>query len=174
MTPPRTRKTTATDVDTGTGTGTEEKTPETVEAAEPTEAAENKAAPVETETKTPETVETKVPDVAPLEPPAEPEPLPEPDPMTTAQQLLPAQISNHIVDEATGKAPVDPDAVFVQVQPPHGNTFRCTARLIEHVGMGAYNTPATRLLVPVGAELKRGQMERVVTRLRAQLAPAAE
>ncbi|PRH78866.1 hypothetical protein C6N75_12740 [Streptomyces solincola] len=170
MTPPRARKTTTTDAD----TGTEEKTPDTVEAPEPAEAAENKTAAVETEAKTPEPAETKVPDVAPLEPPAEPEPLPEPDPMTTAQQLLPAQISDHIVDEATGKAPADPDAVFVHVQPPHGNTFRCTARLIEHVGMGAYNTPATRLLVPIGAELKRGQMERVVARLRAQLAPAAE
>lgn len=163
MTPPRTRKTTATD--------TEEKVPDTTETVEP---PEDKTALIETETKTPETGETKTPDVAPLEPPAEPEPLPEPDPMTTAQQLLPAKIGDHVVDEATGEAPADPDAVFVQVQPPHGNTFRCTARLIEHVGMGAYNTPATRLLVPVGAELKRGQMERVVARLHAQLTPITE
>ncbi|MER6232589.1 hypothetical protein ACFUC2_05335 [[Kitasatospora] papulosa] len=156
MTPPRTRKT----------TDTEEKIPDTVEAAGPAEAPEDKTAAVETETKTP--------DVAPLEPPAEPEPLPEPDPMTTAQQLLPAQISDHIVDEATGKAPTDPDAVFIQAQPPYGNTFRCTVRLIEHIGMGTYNTPATRLLVPIGAELKRSQMERVVARLHAQLDTVAE
>lgn len=164
MTPPRTRKT----------TDAEEKIPETVGTAEPAESAEDKTAAVDTETKTPEAVETKTPNVAPLEPPVEPEPRPEPEPMTTAQQLLPARIGDHIVEEATGEAPVDPDAVFVQVQPPHGNTFRCTARLIEHVGMGAYNTPATRLLVPIGAELKRGQMERVVARLHAQLVSAAE
>ncbi|MFC8537982.1 hypothetical protein ACFUJY_29280 [Streptomyces sp. NPDC057249] len=166
MTPPRTRKTTTADI--------EETTPGPAETTEPTEAPENKTAATQTETKTPELAETKTPDVAPLEPPAEPEPAPEPDQLTTARQLLPAQITGLIVDAATGQAPPDPDAVFVQVQPPHGNTFRCTARLIEHFGMGTYNTPATRLLVPIGADLKRGQMERVVARLRSQLAPTAE
>jgi hypothetical protein len=168
VTPPRIRKSTAAE------TETEEKIPDATEVSEPAEAAEDKAAPADTETKTPETAQTKTPEVAPLEPWAEPEPLPEREPLTTAQQLLPAQLGDRIIDAATGEPPADPDAVFVQIQPPHGNTFRSTARLIEHVGMGAYNTPTTRLLVPVGAELKRGQMERVVARLRAQLAPAAE
>ncbi|MGA5411569.1 hypothetical protein ACPCSC_30480 [Streptomyces lavendulocolor] len=164
MPTPRTRKTAAAD--------TEDKIPDAAEINEPAEAAENKAATADTEIKTPEAEETKAPDVAPLEPPAEPEPIPEPEFLTTAQQLLPATIGN-VVDEATGEPPADPDAVFVPV-PPYGTTFRCTARLIEHVGMGAYDTPATRLLVPVGAQLKRQQMEKVVARLRAQLTESAE
>ncbi|MGW0757169.1 hypothetical protein ACWD1Y_11875 [Streptomyces sp. NPDC002814] len=165
MTPPRTRKTSAAD--------TEDKIPDAVDTTEPAEAAEDKAATADTETKTPEAVDTKAPDVAPLEPPAEPEPIPEPELLTTAQQLLPATIGDRVVDEATGEPPADPDAVFVPV-PPYGATFRCTVRLIEHVGMGAYNTPATRLLVPVGAQLKRQQKEKVVARLRAQLQQSAE
>ncbi|MFF0754403.1 hypothetical protein [Streptomyces sp. NPDC004267] len=161
MPTPRTRKTASAD--------TEEKTPTDTDTIEPAESTEDKAADADTETKTPEAVETTAPDVAPLEPPAEPEPLPEPPFLTTAQQLLPATIGDRVVDEATGEPPADPDSVFVPV-PPHGTTFRCTARLIEHVGMGAYNTPATRLLMPVGAQLTRQQMEKVVARLHAQLA----
>jgi hypothetical protein len=161
---PRTRKTATTD--------TEDKIPDSMENTEPAEAAEDKAANFGIETKTPEPAETKAPDVAPLEPPAGPEPIPEPEFLTTAQQLLPATIGD-VVDEATGEPPADPDAVFVPV-PPYGTTFRCTARLIEHVGMGAYDTPATRLLVPVGAQLKRQQMEKVVARLHAQRNESAE
>ncbi|MEU0857407.1 hypothetical protein ABZ352_18485 [Streptomyces griseofuscus] len=126
---------------------------------------EDKAVPADTETKTP--------DVAPLEPPTEPDPLPEPAPLTTAQQLLPARLGDLIVDEATGHPPADPEGVFVTVQ-PYGSSVRCTVRLIEHVGMGAYNTPTTRLLVPAGAELRRDQAARIVARLRAQLTPSAE
>ncbi|MFD9248387.1 hypothetical protein [Streptomyces bottropensis] len=164
MPTPRTRKTAAADI--------EEKIPDAMENTETTEAAEDKAVTADTETKTPEAEETKVPDVAPLEAPAEPEPIPEPEFLTTAQQLLPATIGE-VVDEATGEPPADPDGVFVPV-PPYGTTFRCTVRLIEHVGMGAYDTPATRLLVPVGAQLKRQQMEKVVTRLHAQRNESAE
>ncbi|WP_030372334.1 hypothetical protein [Streptomyces rimosus] len=153
-----TRKTAAAD--------TEEQIPETPPTTDPAPAAEGKAtAPAATETKTP--------DVAPLEPPSEPEPVPEPAPMTTAQQLLPAKLGHQIVDEATGQPPADPDGVFIPVQ-PHGNRFRCTVRLIEHVGMGAYNTPATRLLVPAGGELSRYQADRVIARLRSQLTENAE
>ncbi|MFJ5143052.1 hypothetical protein [Streptomyces sp. NPDC088707] len=162
MPTPRTRKTTS---------DTEEKIPATTVGTEPADATEDKAAPGDTETNIPEAVETKAPDVAPLEPPTDLEPIPEPELLTTAQQLLPATIGDRVEDEATGQPPTDPDAVFVPV-PPYGTTFRCTVRLIEHVGMGAYNTPATRLLVPVGAQLKRQQMERVVARLHAQLAAA--
>ncbi|RSS97250.1 hypothetical protein EF903_01640 [Streptomyces sp. WAC05292] len=152
--PPRTRKTTSDDA---------EPTPEIIPVTDETaEAPENKAVPAP--------AETKIPDVAPLEPPAEPEPLPERDPLTTAQQLLPAELGDRIVDDATGEPPADPDSVFVPVM-PHGSTLRCTVRLIEHVGLGAYRTPTTRLLVPIGAELKRGQAARVVARLRDQLSP---
>lgn len=151
-----TRKTAAAD--------TEEKTPEAPPTTDPAPDADDKAVSAPPE--------TKAPDVAPLEPPSEPEPVPEPEPLTTAQQLLPAKLGHLIVDEATDQAP-DPDAVFVPVQ-PHGSTFRCTVRLIEHVGMGAYNTPSKRLLVPVGAELRRHQAERIITDLRAQLTDEAE
>ncbi|MBV1940760.1 hypothetical protein KUF83_29955 [Streptomyces sp. BV286] len=155
--PPRTRKNEA---------DPEGQIPDTVETTA-AEAAEDKAVPAHTETKTPI--------VAPLEPPAEslPDPVPEPVLLTTAQQLLPATALGDIVDEATGEHPADPNTVFVPVD-QYGNVHRCTARLVEHVGMGAYNTPATRLLVPVDAQLKRHQMERVVNRLRAQLDAAAE
>ncbi|MEU7228927.1 hypothetical protein [Streptomyces chrestomyceticus] len=152
-----TRKTTVAD--------TEEQPPETPPTTDPAPATENKAATSDTETKTP--------DVAPLEPPREPEPVPEPAPMTTAQQLLPAKLGDLIVDEATGQPPANPDGVFVAVQ-PRGARFRSTVRLIEHVGMGAYNTPATRLLVPAGGELSRYQADRVIARLRAQLTENAE
>ncbi|WP_404949148.1 hypothetical protein HFP70_35790 [Streptomyces sp. ARC14] len=161
-TPSRTtRKTTAADV--------EEKVPDAAPAA--TEKAAEVASPAEDKAAS-AAVETKTPDVAPLEPPSEPAPAPEPAPLTTAQQLLPAKLGHLIVDEATDQAP-DPERVFVPVQ-PHGNTVRCTVRLIEHVGMGAYNTPSKRLLVPVGAELRLQQAERIVARLRAQLTDNAE
>lgn len=164
--PPRTRKTTSDDTEAATpeATAAEDTTTEATEPAMP-EIVEDKAAPADTE--------TKIPDVAPLEPPHVPEPIPEPVPLTTAQQLLPAKMGDHIVDDATGEPPTDPDGVFVPVQ-PHGNSLRCTVRLVEHVGMGAYNTPTARLLVPVGAELRRDQAERVVARLRAQLSASAD
>ncbi|MER7759463.1 hypothetical protein [Streptomyces sp. NPDC097619] len=151
--PPRTRKTTSDDP---------EQTPETPVPEGTTEVPEDKATLPH---------ETKLPEVAPLEPPPAPEPLPEPDPLTTAQQLLPAQLGDRIVDDATGEPPPDPDTVFVPVL-PHGNTLRCSVRLIEHVGLGPYRSPITRLLVPIGAELKRGQAARVVARLHEQLAQA--
>ncbi|MFD4933414.1 hypothetical protein [Streptomyces virginiae] len=166
--PPRTRKTTSEDTEsTPELQATEPSEPldvvETPEAVPPPEAAENKAVSA--------AVETKTPIVAPLEPPAEPEPVPERDPLTTAQQLLPAELGDRIVDDATGLPPTDPDGVFVPVM-PHGGTVRCTVRLVEHVGLGIYRSPTVRLLVPIGAELKRGQAARVVARLREQLSPA--
>ncbi|MFD0353018.1 hypothetical protein ACFVHW_04600 [Streptomyces sp. NPDC127110] len=156
--PPRTRKPTSDDVEQMPDPNEDPQTAPTL-----SETAEDKAVPG--------IVETKTPDVAPLEPPAEPEPIPERDPLTTAQQLLPAELGDRIVDDATGLPPADPDAVFVPVQ-PHGSTLRCTVRLVEHVGLGTYRTPTMRLLVPVGAELKRGQAARVLARLREQLSPA--
>ncbi|WP_329317362.1 hypothetical protein OG723_44145 (plasmid) [Streptomyces sp. NBC_01278] len=153
--PPRTRKNLSEDLESIPG----ESTP----AFEGEEAPENKAVA--------DSVETKIPDVAPLDPPAKPAPVPERDPLTTAQQLLPAELGDRIVDDATGEPPADPEGVFVPVA-LHGSTLRCTVRLVEHVGLGPYRTPTTRLLVPVGAELKRDQATRVVARLREQLSPA--
>lgn len=166
--PPRTRKTTTDDQ---TDSVTAEATTETVQnadapAAEATAEPENKAAPAAD-------VETKVPDVAPLEPPAAPlEPAPDLDTLSTAQQLIPAKLDGRIVDDATGEMPTDPDGVFLTVG-TYGERAQCTVRLVEHTGIGTYNTPITRLLVAAGAELKRSQADRIVARLREQLAQAA-
>ncbi|MGW7090099.1 hypothetical protein ACWGH2_42320 [Streptomyces sp. NPDC054871] len=160
--PPRTRKTTSDDTDVPASEAAT--APEATESPMP-EIVEDKAAPAESE--------TTIPDVAPLDPPRTPDPIPEPVPLTTAQQLLPAKMGDHIVDDATGEPPSDPDGVFVPVR-PQGSTLRCTVRLVEHVGMGAYNTPTARLLVPIGAELRRDQAERVLNRLRAQLSGSAD
>jgi hypothetical protein len=175
--PPRTRKTASTEqtdtapADTSTSdTATE---PASEQATEGTtllsDQTENKAAPAAD-------VETKVPDVAPLEPPAAPPtPVPDPDTLTTAQQLLPADLEGQIVDDATGEIPPDPDGVFVTVG-LYGERARCTFRVVETGGWGVNTPPTTRLLVPVGAELKTSQADRIVTHLREQLdtAPAAE
>ncbi|MER7497007.1 hypothetical protein ABT033_30980 [Streptomyces pharetrae] len=164
--PPRTRKTTT---DEQTDSATAEATTETVAEAPDTAAAaepENKATPAAD-------VETKVPDVAPLEPPAAPlEPAPDPDTLSTAQQLIPAKLDGRIVDDATGEMPTDPDGVFLTVG-TYGERAQCTVRLVEHTGIGTYNTPITRLLVAAGSELKRSQADRIVARLREQLAQAA-
>ncbi|MFD7763566.1 hypothetical protein [Streptomyces microflavus] len=159
--PPRTRKTTSDDA--AEGTPVEDLTEGS--PAVTLEAAEDKALS--------DLTETKIPEVAPLEPPAVPDPIPDPVPLTTAQQLLPATMGDRIVDDATQKLPPNPDSVFVPVM-PHGSSFLCTVRLVEHVGMGAYNTPTARLLVPIGAELRRDQAQRVLSRLRAQLAAAPD
>lgn len=115
-----------------------------------------------------EGTETKAPDVAPLEPPAPPVEPAEPETPVGPDGLMPAELGDRIVDEATGQAPTDPDTVF-EVLPPYGYLCRSRVRLVEHVGMGAYRTPTTRLLVPVGAELKRDDADRIVARLREQL-----
>ncbi|MER5482651.1 hypothetical protein ABT024_05455 [Streptomyces sp. NPDC002812] len=128
------------------------------------EAAENKAVSAETETKTP--------DVAPLEPPIEFLPPPTPEPVGGPHQLIPAELGEYIVDDATGRPPQDPDTVFFPVN-PHGTALRSTVRLIEHVGLGTYRTPTTRLLVPAGAEVRRPEAERIVAQLRAQAAALA-
>ncbi|MFI9052530.1 hypothetical protein [Streptomyces sp. NPDC053427] len=165
--PPRTRKTTLddTEVASSEAAAPEDATSDATTEPEMPEIAEDKAAPADTE--------TKIPDVAPLEPPRTPEPIPERVPLTTAQQLLPAKMGDRIVDDATGEPPTDPEGVFIPVM-PHGGSQRCTVRLVEHVGMGAYNTPTARLLVPIGAELRRDQAERVLARLRAQLSTSSD
>lgn len=134
---------------------------------------ENKAV-VGTENKTAAEEGPQPPDVAPLEPPAPPKE-PEVTPIPGPQEVLPAELSDVILDDATGKPPTDPDGVFTPVpEAPYGNVQRCTVRLVERVGMGTYRTPTTRLLVPVGAELSRLEADRIVARLRAQTAQTGE
>jgi hypothetical protein len=175
MATPRTRKTTpATENKTAAAPDTVEPDTENKATVEPD--TENKAT-AESDTENKATVETpetesgpQPPDVAPLEPPAPPQ-RPVVETIRNAQQVLPAQLGDTIVDEATGAFPTDPDAVFVPVtHAPYGNVLRCTVRLIENIGMGPYRTPSTRLLVPAGAEMPRPEADRIVTRLRAQLA----
>lgn len=166
--PPRNRKTTPAEQSDSTAAEATAETVQETGAADTaaTPAPENKAAPVAD-------VETKVPDVAPLEPPAAPlEPAPDLDTLSTAQQLLPAKLDGRIVDDATGEIPTDPDGVFLTVG-TYGERAQCTVRLVEHTGIGTYNTPITRLLVAAGVELKRSQADRIVARLREQLDPAA-
>ncbi|AXI91315.1 hypothetical protein SAM9427_36705 (plasmid) [Streptomyces sp. ETH9427] len=139
------------------------KTAEDKAAAEPgetTEPAEDKAVPDGT-------VETKTPDVAPLEPPDVPEPPKAPDTPVGPEGLVPAQLGDRIVDEATGEAPADLDGLFESL-PPYGYMVRSRVRLVEHVGMGTYRTPTSRLLVPAGADLKREDADRILARLREQ------
>lgn len=143
--------------DTAAAAAEDKAVPETETTAAP---AEDKAAPAVTE--------TKVPEVAPLEPPApRPEPA-APEKAVGPEAIVPAKIGDRIVDEATGEMPTDPDEVFEEL-PPFGHLCRSRVRLIEHVGMGAYATPTTRLLVPAGADLRREDAERIITRLREQL-----
>ncbi len=136
---------------------------DTLEA--PPESTENKAIADETE--------SKVPEVAPLEPPAKEEPAASPEAIRGPQELIPAELSEYIADDATGRPPADPDAVFVPVN-PYGSSLRSTVRLVERVGLGIYRTPTTRLLVPAGAELTRAAAERIIARLHQQNAALAK
>ncbi|MFF9192663.1 hypothetical protein [Streptomyces rochei] len=167
--PPRTRKTATTEqTDTASADTIPETSPAPAAADDSTavDETENKAAPAVD-------VQTKVPDVAPLDPPTAPlEPAPDLDTLSTAEQLLPAKLDGRIVDDATGEMPTDPDSVFITVG-TYGERARSSVRLIEHAGIGTYQTPITRLLVAAGAELKRSQADRIVARLHEQLNPAA-
>jgi hypothetical protein len=116
-----------------------------------------------------EDTEIKAPDVAPLEPPPPPVEPAKPESPVGPEGLMPAELGDRIVDEATGEPPTDPDTVFEEL-PPYGYMCRSLVRLVEHVGMGAYRTPTTRLLVPAGADLKREDADRIVARLREQIA----
>ncbi|MER7937933.1 MULTISPECIES: hypothetical protein [unclassified Streptomyces] len=154
---------------------------ETIAAAVPAIAVEE-TGPVPTENKTADTdeveeagpapAETKArtqapPDVAPLEPPAPPQVAT--TPITPGPEgTVPAQLDGRIVDEATGEMPSAPEEVF-EALPPYGYLCRSRVRLIEHVGMGTYGTPSTRLLVPAGADVRREDADRITARLREQL-----
>ncbi|MEU9925151.1 hypothetical protein AB0H51_28350 [Streptomyces griseoluteus] len=155
----RTRKPAADPADAAAAPAEDKAVTDETEAGTPA-AAEDKAVTADTETKTPE--------VAPLDPPPAPQaPTTHEDPIGP-DGLMPAELGDCIVDEATGQKPTDPATVF-ELLPPFGHLCRSRVRLIEYVGMGAYKTPTTRLLVPAGADLRREDAERIIARLREQL-----
>ncbi|MEU2909202.1 hypothetical protein ACFYM3_15970 [Streptomyces massasporeus] len=117
------------------------------------------------------TVETspKAPDVAPLEPSAvheAPEPPAEPG-YVSPTEVIPDDIAEVILDDATKHPPADIDAVFQPVT-PHGSAFRCTVRLVERTYVGPHSNPIERLLQPKGAHVSESIAARIRERLVAQ------
>lgn len=113
------------------------------------------------------------PDAAPLEPPhvdEAPEP-PAPSPYVTPTEVIPdaENLSDVILDDATGEPPADVDGVFVPFT-PFGSTLQCTARLVERTFLGPHRNPVTRLLQPKGAVVSEGIAARIRERLVAQAA----
>ncbi|MEU1355296.1 hypothetical protein ABZ410_15550 [Streptomyces cinnamoneus] len=113
------------------------------------------------------------PDAAPLEPPhvdEAPEP-PAPSPYVTPTEVIPDEenLSDVILDDATGQPPASPEAVFVPLT-PFGSTLQCTVRLVERTFLGPHHNPVTRLLQPKGAVVSEGIAARIRERLDAQAA----
>ncbi|MEV0444629.1 hypothetical protein AB0I84_04410 [Streptomyces spectabilis] len=113
------------------------------------------------------------PDAAPLEPPhvdEAPEP-PAPSPYVTPTEVIPDEenLSDVILDDATGQPPADVDTVFVPLT-PFGSTLQCTVRLVERTFLGPHRNPVTRLLQPKGAVVSEGIAARIRERLDAQAA----
>ncbi|MFZ3557208.1 hypothetical protein [Streptomyces sp. BH055] len=144
-----------------------EDTPATPTAEETAPAAEETAPPAEKASTAP-----AAPDAAPLEPPVvheAPEP-PAHTPYVTPTEVIPDEdnLSDVILDDATGKPPADVDAVFVPLT-PLGSTLQCTVRLVERTFLGPHRNPVTRLLQPKGAVVSEG----IAARIREQLAAQA-
>lgn len=158
----RTRKTTvAKPADAGdapvTETETEQATPEPADA------------PAAEETTTTADASPKTPDAAPLEPPAvheAPEPPAEPG-YVSPTEVIPDELAEVILDDATKEPPADIDAVFQPVT-PHGSAFLCTIRLIERTHIGPHSNPVERLLQPKGAHVSESIAARIRKRLVAQ------
>ncbi|MFD7334925.1 hypothetical protein ACFV98_02830 [Streptomyces violascens] len=117
------------------------------------------------------------PDVAPLEPPRvdeAPEP-PAPTPYVTPTEVIPdaENLSDVILDDATGQPPADLDAVFVP-RTPYGSTLQCTVRLVERTFLGPHGTPVVRLLQPKGASVSERIAARITEQLVAQAARTAD
>ncbi|MFC9280965.1 hypothetical protein [Streptomyces collinus] len=113
----------------------------------------------------------KAPDVAPLEPPAvhdAPEPPAEPG-YVSPTEVIPDDIAEVILDDATKEPPADVDAVFQPVT-PYGSTLMCTVRLIERTFLGPHRSPVERLLQPKGAHVSESVAARIRERLVAQAA----
>jgi hypothetical protein len=111
----------------------------------------------------------KAPDVAPLEPPAVHEaPAPPAEPgYVSPTEVIPDDIAEVILDDATKQPPADIDAVFQPVT-PHGSAFRCTVRLVERTYVGPHSNPIERLLQPRGAHVSESIAARIRERLVAQ------
>ncbi|GGW95195.1 hypothetical protein [Streptomyces noursei] len=122
----------------------------------------------------PETDSTPAaPDAAPLEPPRvdeAPEP-PAPSSYVTPTEVIPDEenLSDVILDDATGQPPADVGSVFVPLT-PFGSTLQCTVRLVERTFLGPHRNPVTRLLQPKGAVVSEGIATRIRERLDAQAA----
>jgi hypothetical protein len=164
----RTRKTTATakpaDAD---GAPVAEAEQTAVEPSGDPATEENTAAAAD-ETPAAETM-PKAPDVAPLEPPTvheAPEPPAEPG-YVSPTEVIPDDIAEVILDDATKQPPADVDAVFQPVT-PYGSTLRCTIRLIERTYVGPHRNPIERLLQPKGAHVSESVAARIHERLVAQ------
>lgn len=113
------------------------------------------------------------PDAAPLEPPhvdEAPAP-PAPSPYVTPTEVIPDEenLSDVILDDATGQPPADIDTVFVPLT-PFGSTLQCTVRLVERTFLGPHRNPVTRLLQPKGAVVSESIAARIRERLDAQVA----
>ncbi|MFE2157114.1 hypothetical protein ACFW9M_04785 [Streptomyces lydicus] len=149
-------------------------TARTRKTAAKTDAEENPAEATTPEVDAAEADSTPAaPDAAPLEPPhvdEAPEP-PAPSPYVTPTEVIPddENLSDVILDDATGQPPADVDTVFVPLT-PFGSTLQCTVRLVERTFLGPHRNPVTRLLQPKGAVLSEGIAARIRERLDAQAA----
>ncbi|MFE3644862.1 hypothetical protein ACFXOM_28450 [Streptomyces sp. NPDC059169] len=111
----------------------------------------------------------KAPDAAPLEPPIvhdAPEAPAEPG-YVSPTEVIPDDIAEVILDDATKQPPADIEAVFQPVT-PYGSTLRCTVRLVERTYVGPHRNPIERLLQPKGAHVSESIAARIRERLVAQ------
>lgn len=113
----------------------------------------------------------KAPDAAPLEPPTVHEaPKPPADPgYVSPTEVIPDDLAEVILDDATKEPPADVDAVF-QPLTPYGSTLICTVRLVERTFLGPHRNPVERLLQPKGAHVSESVAARIRERLDAQAA----
>ncbi|MFF7838775.1 hypothetical protein ACFZC6_08165 [Streptomyces ossamyceticus] len=163
----RTRKTTAAKAPAEEAPATENEQA-TAEAAADTSEEASTAAAEETPAVD---ASPKTPDVAPLEPPtvdAAPEPPAEPG-YVSPTEVIPDDIAEVILDDATKQPPADIEAVFQRVT-PYGSTLICTVRLIERTFLGPHRSPVERLLQPKGAHVSESVAARIRERLVAQAA----
>ncbi|MFG2408753.1 hypothetical protein ACGFR8_31305 [Streptomyces brevispora] len=142
---------------------------DTTETAQVTTELENAS----TEATTTEATEAgpKAPDAAPLEPPTVHEtPAPPAAPgYASPTDVIPDDLAEVILDDATKQPPTDTDAVFLRVT-PYGSTLICTVRLIERTFLGPHRNPVERLLQPKGAHVSESVAARIRERLVAQAA----
>lgn len=113
----------------------------------------------------------KAPDAAPLEPPTVHEaPKPPADPgYVSPTEVIPDDLAEVILDDATKEPPADVDAVF-QPLTPYGSTLICTVRLVERTFLGPHRNPVERLLQPKGAHVSESVAARIRERLDSQAA----